>query len=85
MLANESQQTPSAGEPDGQGTSQPRRKKASKRVTEARAVAQRAKLAAQAEAREQGAVQGTAKQRGGKPTKPRLQASRRANTTIARY
>jgi hypothetical protein len=78
MLANESQQTPSAGEPDGQGPSQPRRKKASKRVTEARA-------AAQAEAREQGAVQGTAKQRGGKPTKPRLQASRRANTTIARY
>jgi site-specific recombinase XerD len=45
---------------------------------------QRAKLYAQAEALEQPATNGAAKQRGGKPTKPRLQATRRANTTIAR-
>ncbi len=84
MLSNESQQTPHAGEPAGQGDPSRQRKKASRRVTDARAVVQRAKLDAQAEAREQPATNGAAKQRGGKPTQQRLQATRRANTTIAR-
>ena len=73
MKANEKQQTHSVEEPEGQKPSGRRRTQVSKRVTESRAVARRALLDAQAEAREQGAARP-----GGKS------ANRRATATIGR-
>ncbi len=85
MSANESRQTPGPEGPSGQNDTRRQQKRASRRVTEARAIAQRAKLDAQAEAREQPATKtGASKQRSGKQTQQRLQANRRAHTTIAR-
>src|SRR6266581_2949863 len=85
MSANESRQTPGPEGPSGQSDTRRPQKRASRRVTEARAIAQRAKLDAQAEAREQPATKtGASKQRSGKQTQQRLQANRRAHTTIAR-
>ena len=60
MPANESQQTPESEEPSGQKVSRRERNRASKRVTEARALAQRAKLDAQAEARQEPATKAVA-------------------------
>ena len=79
MATNESQLSSSAGVPDGQREHAPQRTKASKRVTESRASAQRAKLDAQDESRAQ-----KAGQCGGKQQQARAQAPRRASTTIAR-
>jgi len=63
----------------------PSNRQASRRVTDRRAVAQRAKLDAQTEARASAAPTGsTAKPRGGKTTQRQLQAQRRATTTIER-
>src|SRR6266705_4926755 len=85
MSANESRQPPGPEGPSGQSDTRRPQNRASKRVTEARATAQRAKLDAQAEAREQPATKtGASKQRSGKQTQQRLQANRRAHTTIAR-
>jgi site-specific recombinase XerD len=85
MPANESQQTPESEEPSGQSISRRERNRASKRVTEARALAQRAKLDAQAEARQEPATQAVApRQRSGKQTQRGLQADRRAHTTVVR-
>ncbi len=85
MPANESQQTPESEEPSGQKVSRRERNRASKRVTEARALAQRAKLDAQAEARQEPATKAVApKQRSEKQTQRGLQANRRAHTTVVR-
>jgi site-specific recombinase XerD len=79
MTVKESQHTPFSEEPEGQEQSGRRGTSAAKRVTESRARARRSLLDAEAEAREQR----TAKQ-GGRSTKPRQLASRRANATLAR-
>jgi site-specific recombinase XerD len=85
MPANEAQQTPESEGPSRQSVTRRERTRASKRVTEARALAQRAKLDAQAEARQEPVTQaGSSKQRSGKHTQRGLQANRRAHTTVAR-
>ena len=85
MPANESTRMHNPEEPLGQGVQNRQRKRASRSVTEARARAQRARLDAQADARQPAATKlAAAKPRGGKPTQQELQAARRANTTIAR-
>ena len=77
MTVTESQHTSFREEPEGQELYGRRRTKASKRVTESRAMARRALLDAKAEAREHGSKPSTAKAGG-------RSANRRANATIAR-
>jgi hypothetical protein len=85
MPANEAHHLSESEEPSGQSSARRERIRASKRVTEARALAQRVKLDAQAEARQEPASKGDAHQRrGGKHTQRGLQANRRAHTTVAR-
>jgi integrase/recombinase XerD len=81
MPSHESPQASRPEEPVGSSAQERQHKKISKSVTEARARAQRAKLDAQADARQPSAA---AKPRGSKPTQQRLQANRRANMTVAR-
>ncbi len=74
MPANEAQHLPESEEPSGQSISRRERTRASKRVTEARALAQRTKLDAQAEARQEPAPKvGAHQRRGGKQTQRGLQ------------
>ena len=77
MKANEKQQAHSVEEPEGQRPSGRWRTQVSKRVTESRSIARRARLDAEAEAREQGSAPSAARAGG-------RSANRRANATIAR-
>jgi len=84
MTTQEPKDTPTTG---AHGATTRRTSAGSSRVTEARAAAQRVKLDTQAEIREQGAAKvkeaAALKKARGKKEQQRLQASRRANTTIA--
>jgi len=84
MTTQEPKDKPTTG---AHGATTRRTSAGSSRVTEARAAAQRVKLDAQAELREQGATEAkeaaALKKARGKKEQQRLQASRRANTTIA--
>jgi site-specific recombinase XerD len=84
MTTQEPKDTPTTGV---HGATTRRTSAGSSRVTEARAAAQRVKLDAQAEIREQGATEAkeaaALKKARGKKEQQRLQASRRATTTIA--
>ncbi len=84
MTTQEPKDTPITG---AHGATTRRTSAGSSRVTEARAAAQRVKLDAQAEIHEQGATEAkeaaALKKARGKKEQQRLQASRRANTTIA--
>src|SRR6266699_155817 len=84
MTTQEPKYTPTTG---AHGETTRRTSTGSSRVTEARAAAQRVKLDTQAELREQGATEAkeaaALKKARGKKEQQRLQASRRATTTIA--
>ncbi len=84
MTTQEPKDTPTTG---AHGATTRRTSAGSSRVTEARAAAQRVKLDTQAEIREQGATEAkeaaALKKARGKKEQQRLQASRRATTTIA--
>ena len=84
MTTQQPKDTPTTG---AHGATTRRTSAGSSRVTEARAAAQRVKLDAQTEIREQGAAEANEasalKKARGKKDQQRLQASRRANTTIA--
>ena len=84
MTTQQPKDTPTTG---AHGATTRRTSAGSSRVTEARAAAQRVKLDAQAEIHEQGVTEAkeaaTLKKARGKKEQQRLQASRRANTTIA--
>ena len=85
MRSEEPKNTPRQVSSDQQNASKKGKNQASKKVTEARASAQRAKLDAQAEGRQQEAAEAPKpKESKGKNERQRLLANRRAGTTLTR-